>query len=410
MENRLGTEMLQYMLENDMIDLSHIQGQIEMKNRKELLAKHPYAVWQGKKDARWYTYLPVDNGGRKLVKRSTQKKIEDLIVDYWKAQAEDPTIEDVFQEWNDWRLEMNKISASTHIRNQQIFNRHFAEFGKKRIKFVEVDDFVEFLEGQIPEHHLTAKAFANLKSVTGGIIKRAKRKKLIYYTADDVFHEIETSDRDFKKSVKDDSEEVFNVEETDKIIRYLVAHPDIWNLGLLILFATGLRSGELVALKWEDISSDAIFVRRTETRFKDENGKWRYEVKDFPKTEAGVRVVAVPQSYQWIFPAIRKLHDDEEYVFVRKGARMRTTCMRDRFRRVCKKLEIPNRSLHKIRKTYCSILFENGLDSKLITKQMGHTDIMCSEIHYHRNRKDLDETIKEISAIPDFQTKMTLIS
>ncbi|MCD7981877.1 MAG: tyrosine-type recombinase/integrase [Clostridiales bacterium] len=70
---------------------------------------------------------------------------------------------------------------------------------------------------------------------------------------------------------------------------------------------------------------------------------------------------------------------------------------------------IPRRSPHKIRKTYCSILFDSGMDQKLITDQMGHTDIMCSELHYHRNRKDLDDKIKKISAIPEFRQKLALV-
>jgi len=41
---------------------------------------------------------------------------------------------------------------------------------------------------------------------------------------------------------------------------------------------------------------------------------------------------------------------------------------------------------------------------------MGHTYIMCSELHYHRNRKDLDDKIKTISAIPELRQRMTLIA
>ncbi len=392
------------------IDLSYIQDKINMQlERKELLAQHPNSIKQGP-DGYWRTYLPSVNGKRKLIKKSTREKLEDALVEYMTKEDINPTVREVFDEWNAWALSMKKIAPATYSRNQQTFNRHYEEFGNRKIKSVSVDDFVNFLERQIPEHQLTAKAFANLKCITGKFIKRAKRRKLIDYTADDVFHQIDTSDREFKQIVKDDSEEVFNVEETDKIIRYLIENPDIWNLGLLLMFVSGLRVGELVALHWEDFKSDVILVRRTETRFQDDNGKYIYQVKDFPKTKAGVRTVAIPQAFHWIYDAVRELHDDEEFVFVHNGVRMRTTCMRKRFQRICEKLEIPPRSPHKIRKTYCTILFENKLDSKLITKQMGHTDISCSEIHYHRFRGDVEEAIEKVSAIPEFQQKLTLIS
>lgn len=135
---------------------------------------------------------------------------------------------------------------------------------------------------------------------------------------------------------------------------------------------------------------------------------YEYAIKEFPKTQAGWRVVAIPQAFQWIREAIRKLHADNgsEFVMLREdGSRLNTNCMRHRMRRVCDNVGIPRRSLHKIRKTYCSILFDSGVDQKLITDQMGHTDIMCSELHYHRNRKDLDEKIKTISAVSEFRQK-----
>ena len=78
--------------------------------------------------------------------------------------------------------------------------------------------------------------------------------------------------------------------------------------------------------------------------------------------------------------------------------------MRARLWRICKKLGIYNKSPHKIRKTYGSILLDNHIDNKVIIDQMGHTDILCTEEHYHRNRKSIDVKSQLISSIPEFQT------
>lgn len=43
------------------------------------------------------------------------------------------------------------------------------------MKDTEPGEFEGFLEGQIPIHNLTAKAFSNLKTVTRGFLKRAKK-------------------------------------------------------------------------------------------------------------------------------------------------------------------------------------------------------------------------------------------
>lgn len=41
----------------------------------------------------------------------------------------------------------------------------------------------------------------------------------------------------------------------------------------------------------------------------------------------------------------------------------------------------------------------------LIMEQMGHTDMTCTENHYHRNRRSIDAKSQIISSIPDFQAK-----
>ena len=177
--------ILKYIKDNDIIDLSYVQKQIEMANNEKLLRQHPYKISQGS-DGFWRTYLPDDtkDSGRRMVKKKTETEVKKAVIVFWKVKAENPTLQEVFEEWNDRRLELKKISSSTHERNGQIFRRHYSEFGERKIKTVEPEEFEDFLEEQIPEHDLSAKAFSNLKSVTRGFLKRAKKRKLIEWSPD----------------------------------------------------------------------------------------------------------------------------------------------------------------------------------------------------------------------------------
>lgn len=399
MENK--EELLKYAFENGMIDLSYVQEQIEMKKREELLEKHPYKIWQGQ-DGRWYTYLP-DRGGRRLKKRATQKAIEDDVIGYLKEQIENPTIEDVFHEWNDRRLELKRISQSSHLRFRQIFNRHYKDFGKKMIKNISSQEIEEFLEEQIAQYELSSKAFSNLKTITKGFLKRAKKRNLICMNVEELFQEMDTSEAHFKKRIREDCEEVFSEEELPKVLSYLTDNPDLKNMGILLMFLTGVRVGELVALKHSDFDGNTFKIRRTETKYVDENGKYVYDIKDFPKSEAGVRTVIIPKAYSWVANRLRLANPFGEYIFVGDGGkRLTTNCMRRRMERVCDKLGIIRKSPHKARKTYGSILLDNGIDNKLITDLMGHTDILCTEGHYHRNRKTIERKSEILSDIPEF--------
>lgn len=398
-------ELLKYAIDSGMIDAALLQEKIEMQKREELLSKHTYEIWEGK-DGYWRTYLPDEEKGRKLIKRRNENDIKDIVADYWADQLENPTVEEVFNEWNDRKLTLAKISNATHLRNKGFFKRHFAELGKKRIKSIGEDEWEDFLEEQIPKFNLKAKAFAGLKGVTKGMLKRAKKRKLINFNVEEMFSELDTSETDFRREVKEDYEEVFNEEETDIMVKYLIDHLDAPNIAILLMFVAGVRIGEVVTLKHSDFIDNTFNVRRTETKYKnDGDERYTVEVKEFPKTKAGFRTVIIPEDYKWLCEKIRFLNPFSEYIFVKDGERMTAQAIRMRLKRLNKKLNIYHKSPHKIRKTYGTILLDNNIDEKLILDQMGHANIGTTESHYHRNRRSITKKSAILSSIPDLMAR-----
>lgn len=394
---------MQYAVDNGMLDLAYVQEKIKMSKREELLNKHPYKIWKGT-DGRWHTYLPNEKKGRIPRKRNTLEEIQQVVVDYWKQEEENPTIEEVFNEWNDRRLNLKKISGSTHARYRETYIRHFKEFGEKRIKTVTEDQIEDFLEEEIAEKELTAKGFAGLKLITKGMLKRAKKRKLIDFNVEQLFQEMDLSDTEFRKNVKEDWEEVYTEEETPIIMDYLINHLDVQNLAILLMFVTGLRVGEVSVLKNDVINKNTIRVQRTESKYRNSNGEWISEVKEFPKTEAGVRTVVIPDDYLWIIRKAKQLNPFSEWLFTNsEGGRLTAQAIRNRLKRVCKKVGMRPKSPHKIRKTYCSILLDNDIDRALITRQVGHTDISCTENFYHRNRRNSKRVSEILSNVPEFK-------
>lgn len=395
--------LLKYAVENGMIDMSYIREKIEMNKREELLKKHPYKIWKGK-DGKWYTYLSDEKKWRRLVKRKTLRDIEDVVIGQIKEKEINPTIADVFHEWNDRRLELKKICKSTYDRDMACFNRHYKEFGKKRIKNIRGDEIIDFLEEQIAEFNLSSKSFAGLLSITRRFLKYARRKKYTEVSVEETLDDMDFTEVSFKRTVKEDSDEVFNEIETDMLIEYLRRHLDIWNTGLLLMFVTGVRVGELSTLKHEDFTDDSVKIRRTETIYFDENRRRVYSVKEFPKTKAGIREIIIPADYRWILDKIKLINPFSTYVFTNdEDERMTGACFRHRLYRICDKLEIKRRSTHKIRKTYGSILLDNNIDNRLVINQMGHANVITTETKYHRDRRTREKKSNIISSIPDFQ-------
>ena len=85
-----------------------------------------------------------------------------------------------------------------------------------------------------------------------------------------------------------------------------------------------------------------------------------------------------------------------------QGRRIRANRFNYWLHRACKKVGIPERSTHKIRKTYASILLGNNVDERLITNQMGHTDIATTKGSYYFNRNSEDKNKGIISDAINF--------
>ena len=395
---------LKYLIDSGIIDVPNIQSILEMQKRQELLNNHPYKIWCGS-NGKWYTYLPDEEKGRVLKKKSTRKDIEDVVIQYQESVMSNPTIDDLFIEWNDHRRDIGRIAKSSHTRLRQVYDRHFKEFGKRRIASVKENEWIDFLEAQVFEHNLSSKAFASLKSVVRGMLKWAKRQGMITYSPELMLTELDLSDTVFSKKIKEDYEEVFDEDETQKMLSYLIGNRDIRNDGIILLFVSGVRVGELVGIKPQDIdlNANAVKIRRTETRFKEGNDTI-FAIKEYPKTTAGIREIVIPTSYSWLLKELSDKSKGHEFVFEEDGKRLTTLLIRKRIYSICTKVGVYKKSPHKIRATYDTILLDNGVDKRTVKDQMGHSDISVSEKSYHRNRKSIKNKAVIIDAIADFRT------
>lgn len=394
-------KLLKYLLDNGMIDLQNIDQDIKMKDRNDILARHPYKIWQNSSNQKWYTYLPNETKGRVQKQRSSRGEIEDLIVKFYKDQEDNPTVKEVFYEWMNKRINNEEIEESTYTRYETDFKSYFSEFGQKKIRDVTETDVEDFLKKTVHDHKLTRKAYSNIRTLIYGIFKLAKKKHYIDYRIKDVVSDIEFSKKEFTKITYNDDERVFFELDEKRTVEVLLDKPDIINLGLLLLFKTGLRVGELCTLKPSDISGNVIKIRRTETKYKDrQTGKFCYEVKEHPKTDAGLRDVVMRDDDLWIIKKIRLLNPFGDYLFMRDGKRVREYVFQNRIKTACRYAKTSPKSPHDVRRTYGTKIYDSGeIPASMICKQMGHTYISCLEKYYYYNRKTIAEEVAQINKV-----------
>ena len=380
-----------------------ISRAISMIKREEYLRKHKYDIYKGR-NGDWYTYLPDDTKKykRRQIRRRRKEDLENAVADFYESYADGLTIREVFEEWNDRRIHLNKIKEATATRYEQDFERYFGDVQHHKIGTITPDEVSDFLEMQVNKFNLTAKSFSNLKSLSRGILKRAKKRKLISFDVEPIFSDLDISDKEFKKRIVNDSKEIFYDDEIELLIQYCKEHRcDLSTLAIALIFVSGIRVGEVVCLKKTDILDREVYIHRTETQFK-RDGANHFEVSDYPKTPTSIRRVIIPDSYKWVLDDLIERGGDEWIFTGIHGKRMHTSQIRKRLYGICRALDIPVRPPHKLRKTYGTILLDNNVGSKLIEKQMGHTDVMTTEIHYHRDRKRAQQKRDIINSIAEF--------
>ena len=393
--------------------LAELQEQVDMKRKEKYLKKHKNKIYQSK-DGRWFTRVPVVEGGVITGKRQkafhTLKEVEDYVASIYQMIEEDPTVEEIYTIVQDDKLENDEIMPSTYTRNWGDFNRFFKEFGKRRISTVEEYDIEDFLIEQKRKYKLTNKAYSNLTCCLRCIFRYARRKRMISFNIDEVIKNTDLGRNAFRKVEHNEFDDVFTDEEINALVSYIKQHLDnIYYLGFLLIFGTGLRIGELSSLKWDDYNGNSLYINKTETAFMDKDGIYHCEIADHPKTLAGQRKVPIPSSMTWIMDRLKLLNPDNEFIFVtynfskKKMVRARTDYFRKHLIKLCNKVGIPRKTPHKIRKTYASILLDNGVAEKTILENMGHTNLSVTMNNYGRQRRTDDQRQQIIDNIEDFK-------
>ncbi|WP_238900042.1 site-specific integrase [Clostridium sp. YIM B02500] len=381
-------KMLQYLKANVNIDWYSVQQDMDKKERENYLALHTYNVWQGS-NGKWYTYLP-EKEGRKQVKRTTEAKLQDAIVDYYKSQKEEPTIGSVYYDWINQKIEDKEISRGTFDRYSNDYKRFFAdkEIASRKIASVTEDDLVLFIRQTIIGHKLTHKAYSNFRTLVLGIFKFAKQKKYTTISISTFIQDLALPKTIFAKVIRNKEDQIYLEDEIPKAVEYLKSNPTIVNLGLLLAFQTGLRCGELAALKPTDIVGKAIHVRRQEIKYKDEvTQKTIPEIKAYPKTDCGNRYVIITDNALETIEMVKKLNPTGEFLFEANGIRLKYYNYNNGISHMCKALNITQKSMHKIRRTYGTTLIDEGVAESIIAQQMGHSDISTTRAFYYFSNK-----------------------
>nr|WP_130789587.1 tyrosine-type recombinase/integrase [Lachnoclostridium pacaense] len=410
-------ELLNTAIFRGIIDIADVQTKIDMTKREEYLNLHKEKneTWQGSNGS-WYTYLPDETKkvGRRLVKKSTLTKIENAIVDYYKAldkkaSYDSLTFSDIHKEWIEYK-DLESASESYAAKLEYDYNRYWkdTDIVKMSIKDIDVLTLEVYLLKTVEENHMTKRAYSDMKSIINMLYDYAIMKKIVSVN---VARSIVVKKNKFSASKKkENKKEVFLTGEqksmVEEVMKDYYQNPDFTTpLAIPLGFQIGDRVGELVALKPSDIEGNYLHIQRQEIAcFKMVDGvrkKAGWKVVEYTKSEAGDRRIYLTPAAREIIKLliesnIRNGYDSDCYLFMNGGSKIHARAVDSQIRKYCRHIGIEGKSNHKIRKTFGSALVDSKMSIEKATQLMGHTDKRTLLNNYCFNRYDDEQTERQM--------------
>jgi integrase len=173
--------------------------------------------------------------------------------------------------------------------------------------------------------------------------------------------------------------EILSADEIGVLLAKLEGHPFYPTVALAL--ATGMRRGELLALRWEDLDLDGATVR-VERALEETAVGLRFKP---PKTKHGRRIISLPPSTVDTLRAHRlkqlelrvalgqgKPEPGALIFSTLEGAPLSPDNLSRDWRRVVAALDLPAVKLHALRHSHASALIASGLDVLTVSRRLGH--------------------------------------
>lgn len=169
---------------------------------------------------------------------------------------------------------------------------------------------------------------------------------------------------------------LLTAEEEKRLMQIVMENQNLTTLGIALAKLTGLRIGELCALKWQDIDLEKriLTVSKTIQRIQVKDGKNKTKlVITEPKSETSKRKIPIPEC---VIEFLRKFQGEPEQ-FVLSGAEksVEPRTMQYRFAKILKNGNLPSIHFHALRHMFASNCVKLGFDIKTLSEILGHSGV-----------------------------------
>lgn len=352
---------------------------------------NPKTGKQGTTERRFNTYKEA-----RIALRRIQTQVDDGTYYDTKINVPKPiTFKELYEKW--WEEEyIYDAGRSTQLVTKRLFqNRILPAIGNYKVDKVTKRD-VQKCADEWGKHQSCKKWINFIKRV----YRYAHRKD---FTSHDPTKDVKIPE----PQKKNKNEKLFyETEELERFIKALEAYDNLQaETFLRLLFFTGIRRGEGLALKWKyvDFENNEIQIEHSTERVEDEETGQSYMRIGPPKNLASYRTINVDDKTMDLLKEMYQYKINERVFNSENGGLLSDGKPRKWLRSVAKKAGLEPIKVHASRHTHASLLFELGATTKDVQERLGHEKSETTmNIYTHVTKKSTEKLGKKFAEYVDF--------
>lgn len=312
-------------------------------------------MYRRKSDNMWCQKIKTPNG-YKVVYGRTQRELKEKL----KTAPVSVSFESLANEWCDLHCEELSTCA---VRRTRVTTRTaidaFKGMNIDDVRPVDVSRYMAILTQKKGYSHKTAEGYLSTVKM---IFRYAITEGYIDFNP--------VADIRLPSGLRKSRRDLPTAEDIQKIKE----HPEGFGLFAMIALYTGLRRGEILALRKDDIDLERRLIYVTKSV--QENGRVK-----MPKTENGIRVVGIPSSLSTY------LHPESGYLFHKNGRPLNKGMFERRWLAYQKESGVTC-TPHQLRHAYATALYDAGIPPEESQRLLGHADIKTTMNIYTHLKKE----------------------
>ena len=296
------------------------------------------------------------------------------------------------EEWLD--ITKNRVKPATYIKYESILNNHvkpnLGAYYPQALNTVIISRFSDYL---LKEKHLAAKTVRDVLTCLRSVVKFCAKQLPGALDAVEIIYPKEEA-----KEMR-----VLSTIEQKRLMAELCNNMDECRFGILLALLTGMRIGEICALRWGDINltDNTICVHATMQRLKSfsDNGNKTQVVIGTPKSEKSMRIIPLTEQAASLCLQMIK-QSPSAFVLTGTDSYMEPRALQYRLKKYTAACGLDGVHFHTLRHTFATRCVEVGFDVKTLSEILGHSSTTVTLNRYVHSSMELKRAnMKKLSTI-----------